>query len=61
MAAEGAFCKLNVMTLNLRFGRADDGLNSWENRKERYVSFFQEYRPDFIGIQEVNDFPVSLG
>lgn len=60
MAAEGAFCKLNVMTLNLRFGRADDGRNSWENRKERYVSFFQEYRPDFIGIQEVNDFQADF-
>jgi endonuclease/exonuclease/phosphatase family metal-dependent hydrolase len=60
MDEEGADCKLSAMTLNLRFGRADDGPNSWENRKERYVSFFQEYRPDFIGMQEANDFQIDF-
>lgn len=49
-----------VMTLNLRFGRADDGPDNWENRKQRYASFFQEYRPDFLGMQEANAFQVEF-
>ncbi len=58
--AENPDFRLTVMTLNLRFGRADDGPDRWENRKERYVSFFQEYRPDIIGMQEVNDFQAEF-
>ena len=52
--------RLTIMTLNLRFGRADDGPDSWENRKCRYASFFQEHRPDFFGIQEANSFQVEF-
>lgn len=58
--SENPDCRLTVMTLNLRFGRADDGPDCWENRKDRYVSFFQEYRPDIIGMQEANDFQAEF-
>ncbi|GAB6094107.1 endonuclease/exonuclease/phosphatase family protein [Desulfatiferula olefinivorans] len=47
---------LTVMTLNLRFGLADDGQNSWDSRREAYPELFRQYSPDFIGIQEANDF-----
>lgn len=45
-----------VMTLNLRFGLADDGENSWPYRKELFKKLFQKYHPTFIGVQESNHF-----
>ncbi len=50
----------SVMTLNLRFGLADDGPNSWKFRKKRYQSLFGLYSPDFIGMQEANGFQVDF-
>lgn len=50
----------SVMTLNLRFGRAEDGPNNWDNRKQRFISFFEKHRPDFIGMQEANDFQIDF-
>ena len=46
----------SVMTFNLRFGLADDGENSWDNRKKAYPCLFEQYQPDFIGFQEANNF-----
>jgi endonuclease/exonuclease/phosphatase family metal-dependent hydrolase len=46
----------SVMTLNLRFGLADDGLNGWGFRKKAFPSFFEKHRADFMAFQEVNDF-----
>ncbi len=48
--------KFSVMTVNLRFGLADDGSNSWKYRKSSFKSLFNSYQPDFIGMQEANDF-----
>ena len=47
---------LTVMTLNLRFGLADDGANSWKYRKEAYPDLLRRFRPDFIAVQEANTF-----
>lgn len=52
--------RFSVMTFNLRFGLADDGPNSWENRKKAYPEFFSRFQPDFIGFQEVNPFQVEF-
>jgi len=46
----------SVMTMNLRFGLADDGDNSWPIRKKAYKLLFNTYQPDFIGVQEANNF-----
>jgi endonuclease/exonuclease/phosphatase family metal-dependent hydrolase len=48
--------RITVMTLNLRFGLADDGPNSWTNRKKAYPALLETIRPDFIGFQEANNF-----
>jgi len=48
--------RFSVMTLNLRFGLADDGPNSWRFRIKRLPKLFQAYPVDFIACQEVNDF-----
>lgn len=48
-----------VMTMNLRFGLAEDGENSWMNRKKAYPDLFTIHEPDFIGFQEANDFQTA--
>jgi len=50
----------SVLTLNLRFGLADDGPNGWEYRKKGFPYLFEKYRSDFIGFQEVNDFQTDF-
>jgi endonuclease/exonuclease/phosphatase family metal-dependent hydrolase len=55
----GGKVTFNVMTMNLRFGLADDGDNSWENRKKAYPGLFSTHSPDFIGVQEANDFQTA--
>ena len=50
----------SVLTLNLRFGLADDGKNSWKNRKRGFPSLFRQYRPDFVALQEANDFQIDF-
>ena len=48
--------KIAVLTLNIRFGLANDGKNGWEFRKQTLLPLFNKYRNDFIGLQEVNSF-----
>lgn len=50
----------SVLTLNLRFGLADDGANNWQYRKKCFQPFFEKYRTDFIGFQEANDFQIDF-
>jgi endonuclease/exonuclease/phosphatase family metal-dependent hydrolase len=49
----------STLTFNLRFGLADDGANSWEHRKKALPALLKRYRPDFIGLQEANDFQID--
>ena len=49
-----------VLTLNLRFGLADDGANSWRYRNRAFPAFFARFRPDFICVQEANDFQIDF-
>ena len=49
----------SVLSLNLRFGLADDGPNSWQYRKRVYPSLLKKYDADVIGFQEANDFQVE--
>ena len=50
----------SVLTLNLRFGLADDGVNNWQYRKIGFQPFLEKYPTDFIGFQEVNDFQIDF-
>ena len=56
---ETSRCTVNIMTVNLRFGLADDGKNSWENRKQTFPELFRTHAPDFIGVQEANNFQTA--
>ncbi len=44
------------MTVNLRFGLADDGENNWDQRKHTLLELFKKYPSDFICVQEANSF-----
>lgn len=52
--------KFKVMTLNLRFGLADDGDNSWDNRKKVYPEFLSTVSPDLLCVQEANNFQAEF-
>ncbi len=51
---------IRVLTLNLRFGLADDGPNGWECRKQVFPEFFETHAADFIAFQEANDFQAEF-
>lgn len=48
--------RFSVLSLNIRFGLADDGPNNWIHRKTTFPTLFKNHPADFIGLQEVNDF-----
>jgi endonuclease/exonuclease/phosphatase family metal-dependent hydrolase len=51
---------VTILSLNLRFGLAEDGPNSWVNRKESLAKLLGEYPFDFAGFQEANDFQIDF-
>jgi endonuclease/exonuclease/phosphatase family metal-dependent hydrolase len=55
----GAICMISVLTLNLRFGLAQDGPNGWEFRKDSLAELLGQYGAGFIGFQEANDFQID--
>ncbi len=51
---------ITVMSMNLRFGLADDGENRWALRQHLLPAFFAAHPADVIGFQEVNDFQATV-
>ena len=49
-----------VMTMNLRFGLARDGKNSWPHRKDVMAHFLARHPIDFMGVQEANHFQMGF-
>jgi endonuclease/exonuclease/phosphatase family metal-dependent hydrolase len=49
-----------VISFNIRFGLADDGMNNWANRKHAVAELFNKYPADFICVQELNDFQTDF-
>ena len=47
--------KIKVFSFNLRVEAKIDGINYFDNRKERILEAIKEHSPDIIGFQEVND------
>jgi endonuclease/exonuclease/phosphatase family metal-dependent hydrolase len=52
--------EFTVLSLNLRFGLADDGPNGWEYRRNGVVKLFRQERPHFISVQEANSFQTDF-
>lgn len=49
-----------VMTMNLRFGLAEDKENAWDLRKGLVRQFLMAHPADIIGFQEVNHFQADF-
>lgn len=47
---------LRVLSFNIRYGTADDGVNSWLQRREHVTEMLRQRDLDLIGLQECLDF-----
>jgi endonuclease/exonuclease/phosphatase family metal-dependent hydrolase len=47
------------MSFNIRFGTANDGDDSWPNRKELVYSTIQKFDPHVLGLQEALAFQID--
>ncbi len=50
---------VSILTLNLRFGLAQDGPDDWQMRKKSLRDLLGQYAADFAGFQEANDFQID--
>ena len=50
---------VDVMTFNIRNGRANDGVNDWTHRQKLVVDVISGYGADIVGLQEAFDFQVD--
>ena len=44
---------LKLISFNIRYDNPDDGINAWQNRKEKVVDFLTNESPDILCLQEV--------
>lgn len=54
--ADEADSSLRVMSFNIRYGKANDGDDSWPHRRELVVSTIRAFSPDLLGTQETLPF-----
>lgn len=47
---------LRVMSFNIRYGTARDGVNAWPNRRQHVAAVIQTFAPDVLGTQETLPF-----
>lgn len=45
--------QITVLSYNIRYATANDGANSWDNRKSSTLKMFNDIKPDLVGMQEV--------
>jgi endonuclease/exonuclease/phosphatase family metal-dependent hydrolase len=43
---------ITVLSYNIRYDTASDGVNQWSNRKDRVAALIRRNRPDLVGLQE---------
>lgn len=46
---------IKVMSFNIRYGLADDGVNHWQYRKPLVLERIRTFEPDVLGLQECLD------
>lgn len=51
--------EMKVMSFNVRVGSANDGENSWENRKEAIPAMLADKAPAVFGVQEALSFQLD--
>ena len=50
---------LRVTTFNIRYGKAKDGENAWDKRRELFMRTLKNTDPDLLGMQEVLAFQLD--
>lgn len=50
--SSSAFAQIRVMSYNIRYGEAKDGINSWEKRCVSTPAMIYDVRPEVFGVQE---------
>ena len=50
---------VRVMSYNIRYGTADDGDNSWSNRRELMIDQLRQQSPGVLGLQEALRFQID--
>lgn len=43
---------LRVMSYNIRYGTANDGINHWQHRRDHLIETISNFTPDLLGTQE---------
>jgi endonuclease/exonuclease/phosphatase family metal-dependent hydrolase len=51
--------ELEVMSFNIRNGKANDGENRWDRRRDLVCGVIQQYKPDVLGVQEAYRFQLD--
>lgn len=49
---QGAASTLRVMSFNIRYGTANDGVDHWDTRKDFLIDVIRAEAPDVLGVQE---------
>jgi endonuclease/exonuclease/phosphatase family metal-dependent hydrolase len=57
--ARGSEVGVNVMTFNIRNGKAKDGENCWSKRKDMLCDFISDKAPDILPLQEAYRFQLD--
>jgi len=50
---------LNAMSFNIRYGKAKDGKNHWDKRKDQVYDIIRQHAPDIVGLQEALRFQID--
>lgn len=50
---------LKVMSFNIRYGSADDGVNAWPKRRELLLEMLRDEAPQVVGMQEAERFQLD--
>jgi endonuclease/exonuclease/phosphatase family metal-dependent hydrolase len=50
---------VGVLSFNIRYGTANDGINSWPHRKELVYDVIRRQDSDFVGLQEALRFQID--
>lgn len=53
-AQQHNYPELKVMSFNIRYPNPGDGMNTWDNRKEKVTSLIRFHEVDLLGIQEAH-------
>lgn len=59
VAQEAWSLPLKIMSFNIRYGTAKDGVNAWEHRRPPVRQMIASHSPDVIGLQEALRFQID--